>query len=410
MPQPPLDIGLAQEALDAFHKYGGKAPAARALGLPDGTFRNRLKHAERLGLHMSEGLRSAASHAKIAAPEMSVSWIRDFDEEGRHIGSHLVRPQALTDDAREDFRDMMRSVIADSMVPVQLPKRPSAPGNRLLVLDPADVHIGKLSVAAETGYAYDETVAAHRLIEGCRSLIERSASLGVNRVLFVIGNDISHIDTPRRTTTSGTPQDATGSIFSIARVAMRAYGEVVQTALSAGLDVDLTFCPSNHDWVSGWFIAQCLAARFQGNAGFRTSDYYLSERHRKYYRFERNLIGVTHGDGAKEKDLESLMRTEARPHIGECPLLYWYIHHLHHKIKRAEGVRSMAREKDHMDMTIIKRGAGAQEGDNVQIEYVRSPSPPDGWHDRNGYLNRQAVEAFIHDPWDGQTDRLTEWF
>lgn len=45
-----------------------------------------------------------------------------------------------------------------------------------------------------------------------------------------------------------------------------------------------------------------------------------------------------------------------------------------------------------------------------QIEYVRSPSAPDGWHDRNGYLNRQAVEAFVHSPHDGQKKRFTEWF
>lgn len=70
----------------------------------------------------------------------------------------------------------------------------------------------------------------------------------------------------------------------------------------------------------------------------------------------------------------------------------------------------MAREKDHIAMTVVRRGAGAMEGDNVAVEHVRSPSAPDSWHDRNGYINRQAVEAFIHDQTDGQKYRLTEWF
>jgi hypothetical protein len=48
--------------------------------------------------------------------------------------------------------------------------------------------------------------------------------------------------------------------------------------------------------------------------------------------------------------------------------------------------------------------------DNIQLEVVRSPSPPDGWHDRNGYVNMQAVEAFIHHPFEGQILRKTEWF
>lgn len=58
----------------------------------------------------------------------------------------------------------------------------------------------------------------------------------------------------------------------------------------------------------------------------------------------------------------------------------------------------------------IEAAAGSMEGDNCHIEYVRSPSAPDGWHDRNGYVGRQAVEAFVHCPFDGQDARFTEWF
>ena len=132
--------------------------------------------------------------------------------------------------------------------------------------------------------------------------------------------------------------------------------------------------------------------------------------HRKYYRYEGNLIGLTHGDGAKEADLYALMMTEARSHVSDAQHRYWYLHHFHHKIRKAQGVRPHDREKDHIGLTVIKSGVTSQLGDNVQIEYVRSPSPPDSWHDRNGYVNRQAVECFIHDPHDGQDARFTHWF
>ena len=131
---------------------------------------------------------------------------------------------------------------------------------------------------------------------------------------------------------------------------------------------------------------------------------------RKYRLVGVTEFGCTHGDGAKEADLYPLMMTEARSHVSDCLHRYWYLHHLHHKIRKAQGVRPHDREKDHIGLTMIKNGMGAQEGDNVQIEYVRSASPPDGWHDRNGYVNRQAVECFIHDPADGQNARFTEWF
>jgi hypothetical protein len=61
-------------------------------------------------------------------------------------------------------------------------------------------------------------------------------------------------------------------------------------------------------------------------------------------------------------------------------------------------------------MTAHISGNTMPEGAHLNIEYVRSPSAPDGWHDRNGYVNRQAVECFIYHPTLGQRARFTEWF
>ena len=57
------------------------------------------------------------------------------------------------------------------------------------------------------------------------------------------------------------------------------------------------------------------------------------------------------------------------------------------------------------------------DGTEALIEYNRENycagsyfEPPDGWHYRNGYINRQAVECFVHHPYDGQDGRFTVWF
>src|SRR5690606_32600826 len=132
--------------------------------------------------------------------------------------------------------------------------------------------------------------------------------------------------------------------------------------------------------------------------------------HRKYYRYGDNLFGLTHGDGAKEERLYSLMVTEARQHISECRNLYWLLHHVHHKDRKSRGEVVYVREKDHAGMTAHVSGKPSEEGASLNIEYVRSPSPPDGWHSRNGFVNRQAVECFVYHPHDGQKARFTEWF
>jgi hypothetical protein len=233
--------------------------------------------------------------------------------------------------------------------------------------------------------------------------------MGIGRVLFVLGNDILHIDTPRSTTTKGTYQDTDGTIFQGFKDATTALqGAILQAAEVA--DVDLIHCMSNHDWLMGWACSQTVAARLSHDPRVHSSDYNLSEAPRKYYRFEKNLIGLTHGDGAKEEKLYGLMVTDAREHISECPNLYWLLHHVHHKDRKTRGEIVYLREKDHNGMTAVISGKPAPEGGQLNIEYVRSPSAEDSWHARNGYTNRQAVECFIYHPQLGQRARFTEYF
>lgn len=391
----------------AFERLGSNRKVAEEYGVNESTVRRaRNQYLRREGL--DPGIKAALANTGVSPEIARGGWRRIKNENGSFDTVQWRMPDGDEVDFRATIKETLEEIT--SGMKLDLPKKFEEKVGNLLVLDPADVHIGKLSVASETGYTYDEHVAEHRLVEGSRMLMEWGLREGVTRVLFVMGNDIAHIDTPKRTTTSGTPQDASASYFEIYRVAQRAYVKITKMALDMGLHISLMHVPSNHDWTLGFCIANAVGLLMGEHENVTASDYMLSEMHRKYYRFCSNLLGFTHGDGVRESELGAVMRVEARSHISECHHLYWYLHHYHHKMKKSLGVRSQNREKDHTDMTVVSCGAGAMEGDNVQIEYVRSPSDPDGWHHRNGYLNRQAVEAFIHHPHDGQVLRKTEWF
>ena len=223
-----------------------------------------------------------------------------------------------------------------------------------------------------------------------------------------MGNDILHTDNGK-TTTSNTPQDTDGTYFTAWRAAQHATIDAISECAGVA-EVDLVHCMSNHDWRSGWALSQTIAASMASHDGVRATPYNMSERHRKYYGYGRNGFMLTHADGAKEAALTSLFLKEARGMITQADLLYAILHHFHHKIRNRRGIDVFQSEKDHTAFTQINMGAARVEGGDMMAEYVRSPSAPDGWHDRNGYTNRQAVEAFIHCPHDGQKDRLTEWF
>lgn len=421
MPTPSLSDELAQATAEAFLIHGTAADAAKATGVDLKTFKNRLKRAKERGMLGAPAARDdlvddaaileAAQAGGIEDPRnLSHFWKIVKDDTGSGYSLFVKNPrtgQAVS------VADMVREAVNGiSMAkPLALPPRPTAAGEHLLVIDLADVHFLKLCVRTETGYEYHREVARHRVVEGTKALLRMAAPMGIGRVLFVLGNDILHVDGPRSTTTSGTYQDSDGTVFQGFQDASLALNEAI-VAASAVADVDLLHCMSNHDWLLGWALSQTIAAPYRnlGNPRIRATDYNLSEIHRKYYRFGSNLLGFSHGDGAKEERLLGLMIDEARQHISECPNLYWYLHHVHHKMKKTRGEIVYVQEKDHTGMTAVMAGNPRIEGTHLNIEYVRSPSAPDGWHDRNGYVNRQAVECFIHHPQLGQRARFTEFF
>jgi hypothetical protein len=285
----------------------------------------------------------------------------------------------------DGFEDFYKTLLEELSNLPNKPKtvsrqRPLDEESYLLVVDPCDVHLGKLAQSFETGEDYDSQIAVNRVKEGVEGIIEKVKGFSVDKILFIGGNDILHIDTPKRTTTSGTPQDTSGSWYSNFLMAKELYIDVLKRLIEIS-DVHFTYNPSNHDWTHGFFLADVIQTYFKDCKNI-TFDCNLM--HRKYFTYGKNLIGSTHGDGAKPTDLPLLMAHESKD-WGNCKHKYIYSHHLHHKVA-----------KDYM---------------GVCVETMRSPSGSDGWHSRNGYQYApQAIEGFLHSKEHGQIARITHIF
>jgi hypothetical protein len=200
----------------------------------------------------------------------------------------------------------------------------------------------------------------------------------------VIGNDVLHIDSPRRTTTSGTPQDTSGMWHEAFIEAKTMYIRCIEKMLEVA-DVHVIFNPSNHDYMSGWMLAQTIEAYFRLS---KNVTFDVGIAHRKYTHYGVNLIGTNHGDGAKLDNLPLIMAQEAPELWVSCPMRYIYCHHIHHK-----QTHKFMSGKDFVGVT---------------VEYLRTPSAADSWHHRNGYVGaKKAVEAFVHSKRHGQVARIT---
>lgn len=267
------------------------------------------------------------------------------------------------------------------------PKIKRVKGEHLLVINPADIHIGKLAVALETGDEYNTQIAYKRVLKGVEGLISKSEGFAIDRVLFCIGNDILHIDNVYNTTTAGTNQDVDGKWWQHFEIALQLYVKCVEI-LRQVAPVDIVHSMSNHDYQSGFHLAHSLKSWFR-KAKDITFD--ISVAHRKYYTYGENLIGLEHGDGAKMDKLPLLMANDKPKEWAKTKYRYWYLHHIHHKVKHKwlDG-------KDYIGVT---------------VEYMRSPSGTDSWHNRKGFTGVQkAVEGFIHSKESGQIARLVHYF
>lgn len=267
----------------------------------------------------------------------------------------------------------------------QIIRKPIKDGH-LLIIDPADIHIGKLSVKEETGENYDIEIAKKRCIDGVNGIIEKSKGFPIEKIILVIGNDILHRDNPQNTTTAGTRQDVSGMWWQAFKEAKDMYVKIVENLLTIA-NVEVIYCPSNHDYASGFMLADSLESWFHANTNISFLNTII---HRKYVRYGKNMLGFDHGDGSKERDTKDLMADEEPVMWGQTKFRYVYKHHVHHKRKV-----SYLSGKDYIGVT---------------VEFLRSPTATDGWHHRNGYLAPKAVEGFIHHKDNGQVARLTHYF
>jgi|TARA_R110002074_G_scaffold1973_1_gene11863 hypothetical protein len=289
-------------------------------------------------------------------------------------------------DEGEVFGNVLKLI--EEHAPIYLRKNYKG-GKHLLVINPADIHIGKYAHEDETGEAYNKDVAVKRVLEGVQGLIDKARGFEIERVLFCIGNDVLHIDSSLHgtTTSSGTHQDVDGRWWEHYETALGVYVACVEM-LREVAPVDCIHSMSNHDYQSGFHLAHALKSWFRHDENVSVD---AGVSNRKYYSYGKNLIGLEHGDGAKMDKLPLLMAQEKPQDWANATHRYWYLHHIHHKVKH-----KWLDAKDYIGVT---------------VEYMRSPSGTDAWHSRKGFCGVQkAVEGFIHDFEGGQVARLVHYF
>jgi len=339
--------------------------------------RFRLKKDEIEILMQYRGIKNATDDAGVDDKDVKHGWLKT-----KEASLFFKNPNFKAEELNEiqKIKDQAIAEVKAYAPKYTVIKTNKSPDDHLLIIDIADLHIGKLSTAFETGEDYNCQIAVKRAKEGMQGILNKAKGFTIDKVLFVAGNDILHTDNTRRSTTAGTPQDTDGQWHQNFIMAKNLYIDLLEQLMSFA-EVEVVYNPSNHDLTHGFFLMQLIEAHFaKSNIKFN-----VDLLHRKAFKYGKNLIGTTHGDGAKVENLPMLLATEFPILWSETKHRYIFSHHVHHKISK--------------DMI------------GVTFETLRSPSGTDAWHHKNGYTGvPKSVEGFIFHKEFGQIARLTHNF
>lgn len=248
--------------------------------------------------------------------EVKAEWVKTTAD--------MERQQAM---AREAVAEMAR----------KLPKLPPRPvkghhNDQLLSFIPwGDPHFGMYAWADEVGNDFDVDIAKRDLCSAVDTLVHQAPAAG-HCVIASLG-DFYHADNYHgMTPASGNILDVDTRLPRVMSIGVCAVRQCIESALKKHERVTFVPVKGNHDPVLSTALGIMLAHVYEDEPRV-TVDTSPAWRH--YLRHGSTLLGLTHGDKTKDRDLPGIMATEKPEDWGQTRYRYWHRGH-HHQTARAE--------------------------------------------------------------------------
>ncbi len=188
-----------------------------------------------------------------------------------------------------------------------------------------DLHCGKLGNKAEVGHNYDIKIAAKIFREAIDYKIRELKKHNIERILFEIGNDFFQCDNEESATSKGTRVDSDTRFHKMFQTGSKLVIEAINK-LQEIAPIDCYVIPGNHARIAEFLLGEVLTAYYKDNNNVFIEN---SPTPRKYYKYGKNLIGMTHGDDIQMPKLPLIMAAENPKEWGETKWRYFKIGHYH---------------------------------------------------------------------------------
>lgn len=286
-----------------------------------------------------------------------------------------VKPIGENELPLSKIADFFNRLDRNYSLPVLSENHTYSEGNKMLLIDIADLHMNLQASLFTTGNEYNCDIAEKLFFYVIEDILTRTQHYNFEEIVFCVGGDMLNGDNLSGSTTKGTPQTSDVHYYD-------AYERLCAMTIKAidllkeKCKVNVIYVMGNHDELAGFKLAKYIDAWFR-NDNRVTVDYQPMAR--KYKLYGKTLFCFAH-DGKVQK-LPAIIADEARKYWSQAETVEVFLQHLH-----TEQVLS--------------------EDNNIRIQRLPTISGRSKWSADKGYISKRQCKSFIFDAEDGLTDVL----
>jgi hypothetical protein len=238
--------------------------------------------------------------------------------------------------------------------------------NSTVVINLADLHLGKLVSEHETGERYNIDIAKERFLTCIRHLAYKSYSCyGIKKFILSSLGDTLHTDTVKSTTTSGTYVESDTRASKVFEVALEVLTESIDILKQFADEVEFINIAGNHCELSEQHLGIALKAYYRNDSQVTIN---AEPKVRKALLVGDNLLAWNHGDN-NMNTLPLTIATEYPELWGKAKFRLIQLGHLHGTKKKVFQAED--------------------EFNGVIVRHFSSLSGTDSWHNKNNYIGNQ---------------------
>ena len=379
-----------REALAAYAQSRNYAEAGRLLNIPRTTVQHRVEVAARRGLAGTRpvlpGFEIKQTSTQLGeGGEVEREWVKQSPAAGSIYeppAGHVVKGESALLDASgrvlnrwiktregeispQTWVDTIREAFAAYEAPRASIPPPQCSADLATVFPIADSHFGLYAYGPEAGEDFDLAIADRLNRDTFAALVDATPASGT-AVIVGLG-DLLHADnSDNRTAKSGHALDVDTRHSKVRQTALLFLIFCVEKAKEKHGKVIVRILPGNHDEITAGAISLALWAWFRNDERVDVDN---DPSRFWWWRFGSNLLGATHGDMAKMKNLPMIMAATRPEDWGRTKFRYAMTGHVHHQ--------------------------SAIEVGGVVVESFQSTASRDAWHSAMGYRAGRSMQALV---------------